>query len=189
VFDSAPAWSPDGERIAFESDANLADGNPEGDREIFAMNADGSGVTQLTSNTAHDEGPAWSPDATMLAYTSGPTNVTGDIHVMTSAGVHLRQLAPYEGIDESPDWQPIPAPDTDRRCGDLAASGIIDVRAAGRGISCRRALRLADRWSRRRLRGFDADVADYGGTLRVILTHRGNRDGDDKLIAFLHQRR
>jgi hypothetical protein len=202
VFDSAPAWSPDGARIAFESDANLGDGNPEGDREIFVMSADGSGVTQLTRNTAHDEGPAWSPDATMLAYTSGPSNVTGDIHVMTSAGVHLRQLAPYQGIDESPDWQSIPAPATDQRCGDAAGpgSGAHDVRAAGKGLSCEKALELAASWSGSahpggrpsRVEGFDAEADDFGGTLRVILTHRGNRGGDatgnDKLIAFLDQR-
>jgi Tol biopolymer transport system component len=199
VFDSAPAWSPAGDQIAFESDANLSGGNPEGDREIFVMNADGRGVRQLTSNAVHDEGPAWSPDATMLAYTSGPTNDTGDIHVMTSAGVHLRQLAPYEGIDESPDWQPIPAPATDRRCGDTVGTGARDVRAAGEGLSCDKAHELAARWSATarpggrpsKVEGFDAEAVDFGGTLRVILTHRGNRDGDttgnDKLVAFLYQ--
>ena len=196
VFDSAPAWSPDGDRIAFESDAKLAGGNPEGDREILVMNADGSGVRQVTSNAVHDEGPAWSPDGTMLAYTSGPTNTTGDIHVMTTTGVHLRVLAPHEGIDESPDWQPIPAPATDRRCGD-ADSGARDVRAAGHGLSCRKALELAARWSATADRPtvvgpFDAETVDFGGTLRVVLTHRGNRDddrtGNGKLVAFLYTR-
>src|SRR5918992_2200062 len=194
VFDSAPAWSPDGDRIAFESDAKLAGGNPEGDREIFVMNADGSGVRQVTSNAVHDEGPAWSPDGTMLAYTSGPTNTTGDIHVMTTTGVHLRRVAPYEGIDESPDWQPIPAPATDRRCGD-ADPGVRDARAAGDGLSCRKALELAARWSATADRPtvvgpFDAETVDFGGTLRVVLTHRGNRDddrtGNGKLVAFLY---
>ena len=201
VFDSAPVWSPDGERIAFESDADLGGGNPEGDREIFVMSADGSDVTQLTSNTLHDEGPAWSPDATMLAYTSGATNVTGDIHVMTSAGVHLRQLAPYDGIDESPDWQLIPAPSSDRRCGDAAGAGpgAHDVRATGEGLACEKALQLAASWSASarlgdrpsKVKGFDAEAVDFGGVLRVILTHRGNRDsnatGNQKLVAFLYQ--
>jgi hypothetical protein len=38
--------------------------------------------------------------------------------------------------------------------------------------------------------GFDADAEDFGGLERVVLTHRGNGDGDggnDKLVAFLHQ--
>ena len=40
------------------------------------MGADGANPTQLTHNALHDEGPAWSPDGTMLAYTSGPDNST-----------------------------------------------------------------------------------------------------------------
>jgi Tol biopolymer transport system component len=212
AFDSAPAWSPDGTRIAFESNANPAGGNPEGDMEIWVMNPDGSNPTQLTSNTLHDEGPAWSPDGTMLAYSSGLDNDHLDINVMTAAGVHLSQLTSYEGHDESPDWQPIPAPDTDRRCGDLAASGpgAHDVRAAG--VPCRKALKLAARWAANgqpaSINRYEADVTDFGGTLRVVLTRHTwhARDDDDDgaadaaaapkhgghghrrdLIAFLYQ--
>src|SRR5438046_7010960 len=36
-----PAWSPDGRKIAFDSDR-------DGDYEIYVMNADGSGQTRLT---------------------------------------------------------------------------------------------------------------------------------------------
>jgi TolB protein len=199
-FDSAPAWSPDGKRIAFESAANLDGGNPEGDREIWVMSADGSNPTQLTHNALWDEGPAWSPDASMIAYSSGTDDAHLDINVITAAGEHLRQLTDYPGHDESPDWQAIPAPDTDRRCGDLAKTGpgARDVRAAGNGVSCDKALELArtlvtGRTIQNRpakVEGFDADVTDFGGTLRVVLTHRGNHDddtGNDKLVAFLYQ--
>jgi len=119
---------------------------------------------------------------------------------MTAGGVHLRTLTDYPGHDESPDWQLIPAPPTDRRCGDLteAGPGVHDVRAAGNGLSCDNALKLAARWSvagtvgnrPAKLKGFDADVEDFGGTQRVVLTHRGNHEddtGNDKLVAFLHQ--
>jgi Tol biopolymer transport system component len=200
AFDSAPAWSPDGTRIAFESNANPDGANPDKDEEIWVMRADGANPIQLTHNTLHDEGPAWSPDGTMLAYSSGIDNDHVDINVMTAAGVHLRTLTDYPGRDESPDWQPIPAPPTDQRCGDLADTGpgAHDVREAGEGLSCDKALDLAARWSPSekpgnrpaKVQGFDADVTDFGGTLRVVLTHRGNRDGDTgnaKLVTFLYQ--
>ena len=60
-FDSGPAWSLDGTKIAFESDANLSGGNPEGDREIWVMSADGSNPTELTHNALWDEGPRGRP--------------------------------------------------------------------------------------------------------------------------------
>ena len=50
--DRHPDWSPDGRRIAFESDR-------DGDYEIYVMNSDGSGVTQLTDNDDEDRHPDW----------------------------------------------------------------------------------------------------------------------------------
>ena len=172
AFDSGPAWSPDGTRIAFESNADVAGGNPTRDGEIWTMDADGSNPVQITHNEIHDEGAAWSPDGTMLAYSSGADNNHVDINVMTTDGVHLRTLTDYAGRDESPDWQPIPAPDTDRRCGEVRATK----------VGCRKAHRLAARWAAgKKLRGWDVEAEDFGGVTRVILArHR-------KLVTFLYQ--
>jgi hypothetical protein len=154
--------------------------------EIWTMHADGSGARQLTRNALHDEGPAWSPDGRMLAYTSGPDDTHGDIHVMTAGGRHLRRLTTFAGRDESPDWQSIPAPKTARRCGDAVrgGAGARDVRATGRGLTCPRALALARRWSRGRpkqIGGFAVRSTGFGGTRRVVMTRRGG------LVAFLFQ--
>ncbi len=48
--DSAPAWSPDGTRIAFESDRDE-------NVDLYVMNADGSGQTRLTTDAAYDGTP------------------------------------------------------------------------------------------------------------------------------------
>jgi Tol biopolymer transport system component len=64
AYASSPSWSPDGGKIAFESDR---DGS---DSEIYLMNADGSGVTQLTNNNASDGSPSWSPDGERIAFVS-----------------------------------------------------------------------------------------------------------------------
>ncbi len=102
-FDSAPAWSADGKRIAFES-------NFDGDMEIYVMDADGSNVRQITHNTVWDEGPAWSPDGTRFAFSRGADDFHLDIWTMKTDGTDARQLTTYPGADESPDWGANPHP-------------------------------------------------------------------------------
>lgn len=58
-----PAWSPDGRRVAFASDRN-------GSYDLYVMNADGSGLRQLTHHPASDFAPQWSPDGRTLAFVS-----------------------------------------------------------------------------------------------------------------------
>ncbi len=59
----APAWSPDGKRIAVVNDEKSLS-------QIFTVSADGSGKTRVTDGKADDFGPAWSPDGTKLAFSS-----------------------------------------------------------------------------------------------------------------------
>ncbi len=58
-----PTWSPDGRRIAFQSDRS-------GNWDIWIANADGSGLVQLTRSTVADRYAAWSPDGSRMAFTS-----------------------------------------------------------------------------------------------------------------------
>ena len=51
-FGADPAWSPDGRKIAFMS-------NREGDDDIFVVNADGSGLRNLTRSQGHDRTRIW----------------------------------------------------------------------------------------------------------------------------------
>jgi len=91
--DQDPAWSPDGRRIAF-----LRDGS------IHVMNADGTGVTQL-SFTGFDSHPSWSPDGSQIVFASSRTGVNA-IHVMDADGTNVIQLTGDSAIDYSPSWSP-----------------------------------------------------------------------------------
>lgn len=87
-----PAWSPDGARIAFNSNKPAGDGTT--DMEIYFINPDGSDETQLTDNTVPDQNPEWSPDGTKLA-------IDGII-VLDADGSNRVQLGP----GGSPAWSP-----------------------------------------------------------------------------------
>ena len=54
-------WSPDGQRIAFDSD------RIDDEVHVFVSDWDGSDVTQLTSGPGFHGGPAWSPDGRSMA--------------------------------------------------------------------------------------------------------------------------
>ncbi len=68
VSDSWPAWSPDGEQVAFVRRI-FADGQPERGNQIWIMGADGTAARPLTAveNTLH-QNLAWSPDGRYLLY-------------------------------------------------------------------------------------------------------------------------
>ena len=66
-FDILSTWRPDGRKLLFMSDRATAT-NPEGDFELFVMDANGSNQTQITFNALDDEHPAWSPDGTRIVF-------------------------------------------------------------------------------------------------------------------------
>ena len=61
------SWSPDGTQIVFNAGTELgADGHY--DHHIYVLNADGSGLRQITEGEANDFDPAWSPDGEWIAF-------------------------------------------------------------------------------------------------------------------------
>ena len=54
----APVWSPDGARLAFESDR----GSPDGRYAVFIVGKDGTGLVQITPYDLNATHPVWSPD-------------------------------------------------------------------------------------------------------------------------------
>jgi Tol biopolymer transport system component len=61
--DNWPTWSPDGRRIAFQS-------NRHGNWDIWIIGVDGTGLVKLTHYPGNDRHPNWSPDGTRIAFTS-----------------------------------------------------------------------------------------------------------------------
>jgi Tol biopolymer transport system component len=103
----APSWSPDGLWIAFVRVALSDPDDPSSaTRDVFVMNADGSGVRRLTEGerVGIDDGPVWAPDGTKIAYLTGldPTTLV----VMNPDGSDPVELPAIDVGQFS--WQPLP---------------------------------------------------------------------------------
>jgi Tol biopolymer transport system component len=104
VRDSNPVWSPDGRRIAFESNWQL-----------WVMNADGSGQRRLTRNGGRNFAPAWSPDDRRIAFERRLGRLQRDecsgcgramifeVHVMNADGSGQQMLT---ARGAKPSWSP-----------------------------------------------------------------------------------
>ncbi len=93
--DFAPAWSPDGRKIAFVS-------RRDGNCEIYVMNADGSGQRRLTRN------PAYDGDACLVARRAEDRlrKSNWHIYVMNADGSGQRRLTHNAARDLGPAWSP-----------------------------------------------------------------------------------
>jgi TolB protein len=81
--DHAPAWSPDGNHIAFL--------RSEGDTSaLYRINTDGSNLLKLTGDT-HATSPVWSPDGKLVAYIDRDA-----IYVMNADGSQGRILYEFQ---------------------------------------------------------------------------------------------
>lgn len=103
--ESTPTFSPNGQQIAFERWES-------GDREIYRIDVNGTGLVNLTNNPAtDDEHPAWSPDGKLIAFGSerDGQDFAGepDIYTMKPDGSNvLRRTAILPGGAQHHAWSP-----------------------------------------------------------------------------------
>jgi TolB protein len=98
IINSYPAPSPDGSRVAFQS-------NRTGVFQIYSMKADGSDVRQLTTLRDDSYGPSYSPDGKLITFAHG-SGGKSDIYLMAIDGSGAHSLT-TDGLDNShPHWWP-----------------------------------------------------------------------------------
>ena len=112
--DEAPAYSPDGARIAFQSNRSERGDNKY---DIWIREPDGTlhNLTNISSERGSAENPAWSPDGARIVFNAHPGSKKDDIYVMDvtddeigdedniSAVAHDRD---NKMQDRSPSWSP-----------------------------------------------------------------------------------
>jgi Tol biopolymer transport system component len=98
--DDAPAWSPDGTKIAISSERDES-------WEIYVLNADGSAPSRLTVNRSADDAfPDWSPDGTKIAFETDRDD-DYEIYVMNADGSGQTNLTrESQTEDHTPVWSP-----------------------------------------------------------------------------------
>jgi TolB protein len=102
--DSAyPAWSPDGNRIAFQS-------KRDGDLfQVYVMDADGNNKRRLSDGAGFAGMPTWSPDGQSIAYVSGQQQTTGsqrELYTVPVDGGAPRKLTSLGSSLSDPEWSP-----------------------------------------------------------------------------------
>jgi Tol biopolymer transport system component len=89
---SLPAWSPDGTRLAFQSNAR------GGHYEIYTVRPNGKDVRQATTSDSDVIQPAWTPD--------GAIGFVRDGAIWTIAAGKETQLTSGKDDDSAPAWRP-----------------------------------------------------------------------------------
>ncbi|MGQ0644795.1 MAG: OmpL47-type beta-barrel domain-containing protein [Elusimicrobiota bacterium] len=100
-----PAWSPASDKIAFVSDRG-------GQADLYVVGAAGesaSPAVRLTSSTAAESRPDWSPDGNWVAFAAPPAEEPAgrpDVWIVNVHDGRMARLTANPAADEHPSWSP-----------------------------------------------------------------------------------
>lgn len=101
---AAPAVSPDGTRLVFQSNHESTGIFPF---RLYVMDLESGAITDLGhADSGSDDGPRWSPDGTTIAFSSSRDGGDSHLHLVDIATGEVTQLTFGASSDSSPSWSP-----------------------------------------------------------------------------------
>lgn len=106
ALETAQNVDADGDSVPNAADHPIAFASSRtGSGDIFTVDPSGGVPARLTSSTAIDAEPEWSPDRTKVVFTS-TRHGNLEIYVMAANGASVTRLTTNSGSDTSPAWSP-----------------------------------------------------------------------------------
>ncbi|MCH2187765.1 hypothetical protein MK280_18070, partial [Myxococcota bacterium] len=97
-YNTAPAWSPDGRWIVYET-------RVQGQFDLWLTDPSGEVNLPLVTHPRSDESPSWSPDSRRIVFSSARRGVP-DLYSVDLKGQNLRRLTRKQGKNLQPEWGP-----------------------------------------------------------------------------------
>jgi TolB protein len=95
---SRVSWSPDGRLLLFDRVV-------KGNRDVYVIRPNGTGLKRLTTRAGDDDGAAWAPDGRRIAF-SCEVKARSDLCTMKADGSALRHLTRDGQYNFGPAWSP-----------------------------------------------------------------------------------
>ncbi len=99
ALDYNPAWSPEGDWVAFTSERG-------GSADLYRIHPDGTGLERLTDSPAFDDQAAFSPDGKQIVFVSTRSAGYANLWTLDVATRKAKPLSTGNGGDFRPSWSP-----------------------------------------------------------------------------------